>query len=251
MFNFIFKLRIITVQYCDGFCRTSAWINHRFAYVSSLLNLPPSASHPFRLSQSTGFGFPLSDSKSPLIICFAYGNVHVFGLLSQIIPPSPSPTVSKSLFSMPLKKKFYSFIFVSAGSSELPGLSSVLVSRGYSLLQGAGFSLRWLPISQSTGSRACGLWQLWCSGLVVLWHVRSSLMRDQTLVSCISRWILTHWTTREVLQYILAMSNVWDLACFQMCSSGSDTWYLVSKLIPETDSICSRTLTEKDWLLLS
>ena len=167
---------------------------------------------------------------------------------SHLLPPPLCPKVcSQCLW----KKKIYSFIFVSAGSSELPGLSSVLVSRGYSLLQGAGFSLRWLPISQSTGSRACGLWQLWCSGLVVLWHVRSSMMRDQTLVSCISRWILTHWTTREVLQYILAMSNVWDLACFQMCSSGSDTWYLVSKLIPETDSICSRTLTEKDWLLLS
>ena len=33
------------------------------------------------------------------------------------------------------------------------GLSLVAASRGYSLLQRAGFSLRWLLLLQSTGSR--------------------------------------------------------------------------------------------------
>ena len=33
-----------------------------------------------------------------LVIYFTYGNVHVAILFSQIIPPSPSPTESKSLF---------------------------------------------------------------------------------------------------------------------------------------------------------
>ena len=33
-----------------------------------------------------------------LVICFTYGNVHVSMLFSQIIPPLPSPTESKSLF---------------------------------------------------------------------------------------------------------------------------------------------------------
>ena len=33
-------------------------------------------SHPSRLSQSTGFGFPASYSKLPLAICFTYGNVY-------------------------------------------------------------------------------------------------------------------------------------------------------------------------------
>ena len=55
------------------------------------------------------------------------------------------------------------------------------------------------------GLRSCGTWapehrpeQFWCMGLVAPRHVESSWTRDQTHVSCISRWILNHWTTREV-----------------------------------------------------
>ena len=34
------------------------------------------------------------------------------------------------------------------------------------------------------------LQQLWHTGLVALWHVESSWIRDRTPVSCIGRWIL-------------------------------------------------------------
>ena len=49
--------------------------------------------------------------------------------------------------------------------------------------------------------------QLWLMGLVALWLVGSSQTRDWTCVPCIARWILffffarwilNHWTTREV-----------------------------------------------------
>ena len=44
--DFIFNWRIIALHYCIGFCHTSTWISHRYTYVPSLLNLPPT-SHPF------------------------------------------------------------------------------------------------------------------------------------------------------------------------------------------------------------
>ena len=59
---------------------------------------PPSPSHPSGLSQCTGFECPVSCIEPGLVICFTYGNIHVSMLFSQIIPPLPSPTESKSLF---------------------------------------------------------------------------------------------------------------------------------------------------------
>ena len=49
----------------------------------------------------------------------------------------------------------------------------------------SGFSL------QSTGSL------LWSMDLVAPRHLRSSLIRDWTRVSCLGRWILYPWATRE------------------------------------------------------
>ena len=49
-----------------------------------------------------------------------------------------------------------------------------------------------------TGSRAQTQY-LWHTGLVILWHVGSFWIRDQSCISCIGRRILYHWTIREVL----------------------------------------------------
>ena len=45
-----------------------------------------------------------------------------------------------------------------------------------------------------------GMWppELWCAALVAPPHVGSSQTRDGTCIPCIGRWILNHWTTREV-----------------------------------------------------
>ena len=67
----------------------------------SFIPLPsPCPSHPSRWSQNTSFVFPASYSKLTLAISFTHGNVYVSMLFSQIIPLSPSPTMSKSLFFM-------------------------------------------------------------------------------------------------------------------------------------------------------
>ena len=97
------------------------------------------------------------------------------------------------------------------------GLSVVVANEGCSSLRCVGFSLQWLLLLRSTGSRctgfsSCGMWaqqlqlmgsrvqaqQLWRRGLVAPRHVGSSRTRARTRVPCIGRWILNHCATREV-----------------------------------------------------
>ena len=87
------------------------------------------------------------------------------------------------------------------------GLTLVAASRGYSSFWCAGFSLWWLLLLRSTGSRRAGFssggsraQQLWRTGLFALRHVGSSQTRDGTRVPCTGRRILNHWATREVPQ---------------------------------------------------
>ena len=102
------------------------------------------------------------------------------------------------------------WVFITACS-----LSLLAASRGYSSLRCTGFSLRWLLLWWSTGSRhvgfgSCGacaqqLWlagsraqaqQLWHMGLVAPRHVGSSRTRAGTRVPCIGRRILNHCAIR-------------------------------------------------------
>ena len=93
-------------------------------------------------------------------------------------------------------------------------LSLVVVIRNYSPLQCVCFSLRWLLLLRSTGSRhtgfsSCGTWaqQLWHPGSVVVAHGLScstacGIFSDQGSNPCPlhwHRWILSHCATREAL----------------------------------------------------
>ena len=74
---------------------TFSWSFPRFMFIASVMP----CSHLIRgLSQCTGFECPASCIELGLVIYFIYGNIHVSMLFSQIIPLSPSPTESKSLF---------------------------------------------------------------------------------------------------------------------------------------------------------
>ena len=107
------------------------------------------------------------------------------------------------------------WVFVAARGLSLVAVSGATLRCG---VRTCHFSLRWLLLLQSTGSRhmgfsTCGtqaqlLWlvgsraqvqQSWRTGFVAPQHVGSSQTRAQTCVPCIGRRILNHCTTREVL----------------------------------------------------
>ena len=94
-----FNWRLITLQYCIGFAihqHESAMGVHVFPVLNPLP--PPSPYHSSGSSQCTSPKHPVSCIEPGLVICFTYDNIHVSMLFSQIIPPSPSSTESKTLF---------------------------------------------------------------------------------------------------------------------------------------------------------
>ena len=100
LFSFIFiSWRLITLQYCSGFCHTLTWISHGFTYIPIPI-LPPTS-----LSTQFLWVFPVHQAQAlvsciqpGLVICFTLNNIHVSVLFSRNIPPLPSPTEAKSLF---------------------------------------------------------------------------------------------------------------------------------------------------------
>ena len=69
-FKFIyFNWRLITLQYCSGFCHTSTWISHRHTCSPSRTPLlPPSSSHPPGSPQCTSPEHPVSRIEPGLVV---------------------------------------------------------------------------------------------------------------------------------------------------------------------------------------
>ena len=128
------------------------------------------------------------------------------------------------------KKKIKIYFWLCCVFIAIHELSLVAASRGYSLLRCAGFSLWWLLLLRSTGSRhvgfsSCGTWarqlwltgsraqaqQLWSTGLVAPRHVGSSQTRARTCVPCVGRRILNHCATREVQNFYMFMNKIWTV----------------------------------------
>ena len=97
-FLFLKKL-YFTLLYCIGFA--IHWHESTTGvYRLPILN-PPPTSHPYHLSGSspcTSPKHPVFCIKHRLALHFLHDSIHVSMPFSQIIPPSPSPTKSKSLF---------------------------------------------------------------------------------------------------------------------------------------------------------
>ena len=99
-FFLYFNWRLITSQYCGGFCHMLTWISHRCTCCSPSWTAlpPPSWYHPSGSSQCTSPKHPVSCIEPGLAIHFLYYITHVSMPFSQIIPNPPSPTESKRLF---------------------------------------------------------------------------------------------------------------------------------------------------------
>ena len=119
------------------------------------------------------------------------------------------------------------------------GLPLVVASTGYSSLWCVGFSLRGLLCgAQAPGTQAsvvtapglsCGsagprMWvqKLWHMAIVALQQVGSSWARNRTRVPCISRRILIHCATREVLFFFFSASqDLWNLSSLPWSEPGT------------------------------
>ena len=111
--------------------------------------------------------------------------------------PSLSPSINLPyLFFNKFLKKLISVYFGCAGSPLL--LSSDCNERGLVFISVQGLLIVGASLVEH-GLQECGLQWLQHVGLVAPWQVGSSWTRDRTLVPCIGKQILNHWTTREAL----------------------------------------------------
>ena len=97
-YNFICTLFYFTILY--WFYRTLTWIRHGCTWVPNLEPPLPSSS-PYHLSgssQCTSPKHPVSCIEHRLALLFLNDSMHVSMPFSQIIPPSPSPSESKTPF---------------------------------------------------------------------------------------------------------------------------------------------------------
>ena len=99
LFFFFISWRLITSQYFSGFCHTLTWISHGVTCIPH----PHPPSHlplhqiPLGLPSAPGPGTCLMHPTWAGDLSH-YRYIHVSMLFSWNIPPSPSPTESKSLF---------------------------------------------------------------------------------------------------------------------------------------------------------
>ena len=95
------------LQCCVGFYCTTMQISHNYIYINKKYIYHPSLlslvalwpSHPLGHHRASGWA-PCVSRQLPTAVCFMHDTVYMSVLLSQLIPPSLSPTVTTSTFPM-------------------------------------------------------------------------------------------------------------------------------------------------------
>ena len=89
-----------------------------------------------------------------------------------------------------------------------------MLSGGYSVFVVCGLLIMVVSLVAEHGLWGVGFSSCGPVGLVAPRHVGSSRTRDRTCVPCTGRWILSHWTTREVLRYpYLFKQKLFNFGC--------------------------------------
>ena len=110
IFYFFISWRLITLQYCSGFCHTLTWISHGFTCIPHPDPPTHHPLHPIPLGLPSAPGRALVSCIQPgLVIHFTLDNIHVSMLFSLNIIPSPSPIESKILFCTSICKTAETF----------------------------------------------------------------------------------------------------------------------------------------------
>ena len=100
-FYYFLNWNIITFQCCVSFYCIISWISQMNTYILSLLSLPPTPSHSTHLGHQRAVSWaPCAYSSFPLASYLTHGSIYICQCHSQFILPSPSPSVSTSLFSI-------------------------------------------------------------------------------------------------------------------------------------------------------
>ena len=75
----MFNWRIIDLQYCTGFCHIALWISHKYTYISSFPNLPPSPYPilPLWVVTEHWIELPALYNNFLLAVYFTNGNVYL------------------------------------------------------------------------------------------------------------------------------------------------------------------------------